>query len=129
MHQSLVEALRLTDTVSFSSVSRCTAMRALRTPTANRTVASSSRFNGRYVANISGTATLLDVRRPEEYDASKAVDRFWNRSDVKKAMGVPLTKSYVACSPEVRQSVHTPCHVVNAAAKRSKKRVCYHESE
>ncbi len=42
--------------------------------------------SSRYISKVSGAATLFDVRRSEDYDASKAVDRLLNRSDVKTVM-------------------------------------------
>ncbi len=36
-----------------------------------------------YIAKASGAATLLDVRRWEDYDASKTVDAYLNQPHVK----------------------------------------------
>ena len=39
-----------------------------------------------FIARAAGAATLLDVRRYEEYDADKMVDRFLNQANVKVAL-------------------------------------------
>eukprot|EP00887_Chlorella_sp_A99_P006994 scaffold2.g6994.t1 len=62
-----------------------------------------------FLARAGGVATMLDVRRLEEYDAGKTVDAYFNHPDVKarcvEELGVPPEIKYEACSGPVGEAL------------------------
>ncbi|GAB4820079.1 hypothetical protein N2152v2_007125 [Parachlorella kessleri] len=57
------------------------------------------------IAGAAGAATLMDVRRSEDYDAGKTVDRFWNQDAIKELLGVPTDLQYESCSERVGEAL------------------------
>lgn len=55
----------------------------------------------KFLCNVSGVATLLDVRRIEDYDGAHMVDRYFNLPRVKAAMGADTAVNYSSCSAVV----------------------------
>ncbi|KAG2487387.1 hypothetical protein HYH03_013956 [Edaphochlamys debaryana] len=58
-----------------------------------------------FITNATGIATMFDTRRTEEYDPTKAVDRFLNLPEVKEMMRARPDVVYASCSDAVRKAM------------------------